>query len=249
MPFYEREEEILHLLLSGDPKSLEQLAEALFVSRSTLRRDLIKLENKGVLIRTHGSYKLLLHAADEKIPFARRLDERDKAKALIAEKAVKFVSDGMVLMLDGSTTAFALVPLLADFKNLIVLTSSAQSSLALGKMGIKNICTGGNMIHRSFSYVGADAVNAVRHYNADIAFFSCRGISDKGDACDNSAEENEIRLAMMERSDKRILLCDSSKFGKSCLHNLCHVSSLDAVLSDSPLPEKYRASSENTPYR
>ena len=239
MPFYEREEKILRLLVTGEGLSLETLAKELFVSRSTLRRDLIKLEDKGYLIRTHGSYKLVHAAADEKIPFLRRLDERDKAKALIAEKAAGYVSDGMVLMLDGSTTAFALVPQLAAFKNLIVLTSSAKTSLALGGAGIKNICTGGSMINRSFSYVGTDALRTIRSYNADLCFFSCRGITQSGYACDNSAEENEIRLAMCEQSQKRILLCDSSKFGVSCLQNLRHISAFDAVLSDAPLPKDY----------
>lgn len=239
MPFYEREEKILRLLVTGEGLSLETLAKELFVSRSTLRRDLIKLEDKGYLIRTHGSYKLVHAAADEKIPFLRRLDERDKAKALIAEKAAGYVSDGMVLMLDGSTTAFALVPQLIDFKNIIVITSSAKTSLALGGAGIKNICTGGSMINRSFSYVGTDALRTIRSYNADLCFFSCRGITQSGYACDNSAEENEIRLAMCEQSQKRILLCDSSKFGVSCLQNLRHISAFDAVLSDAPLPKDY----------
>ena len=235
MPFYEREEKILRLLVTGEGLALETLAKELFVSRSTLRRDLIKLEDKGYLIRTHGSYKLVHAAADEKIPFLRRLDERDKAKALIAEKAAGYVSDGMVLMLDGSTTAFALVPQLAAFKNLIVLTSSAKTSLALGGAGIKNICTGGSMINRSFSYVGTDALRTIRSYNADLCFFSCRGITQNGYACDNSAEG----LAMCEQSQKRILLCDSSKFGVSCLQNLRHISAFDAVLSDAPLPKDY----------
>ena len=237
MPFYEREEKILRLLVTGEGLSLETLAKELFVSRSTLRRDLIKLEDKGYLIRTHGSYKLVHAAADEKIPFLRRLDERDKAKALIAEKAAGYVSDGMVLMLDGSTTAFALVPQLAAFKNLIVLTSSAKTSLALGGAGIKNICTGGSMINRSFSYVGSDALRTIRSYNADLCFFSCRGLSLDGKLTDIATDEDYVRQHMIRHAKRSYLLCAGEKIGRLYYHNLAHISEITGVISESSLPD------------
>ena len=93
------------------------------------------------------------------------------------------------------------------------------------------------MINRSFSYIGNDALNTVSHYNADVVFFSCRGLSLDGFASDNSIEENQIRMAMMKQSAKKILLCDSSKVGKTYLHNLCHVSEVDEVICETALPQ------------
>ena len=88
------------------------------------------------------------------------------------------------------------------------------------------------MINRSFSYVGADAAATISRYNADIAFFSCRGLSDEGIPSDNSAEENDVRRAMMKQARTKILLCDKSKFGKVYLNNLCTKDEIDEVICD-----------------
>ena len=238
MPFYEREDKILSALLEKESMTTQELSAKLFVSVPTLRRDLIKLEQKGKIIRTHGGAQLVKTSADEKIPFFLREQEQNDAKDIMARKAVAYIRDGDIIMLDGSTSAYALIPYLQSFKNLIVITSSAKSSFLLGRMGINNICTGGKMITRSLSYIGEDAQNTVRQYNADVVFFSCRGLSMDGKLTDNSAEENTLRKTMLRQARRRVLLCDSSKLGFTYLNNLCHVSEVDAVVCEQPLPEQ-----------
>ena len=237
MPFYEREEKILCLLAADEVISVEEIAKRLYISKPTVRRDLDKLSKKGLIARTHGGAMLIKKAADATIPFALREQEQNSAKAIMASKAVQFIKDGDTVMLDGSTSAFAIVPLLAEFKNLIVITSSAKSSFMLGQMGIKNICTGGHMVNKSLSYVGEDAVRTVNNYNADVVFFSCRGVSTDGFLTDNSIEENQLRKAMIKKARKAVFLCDQSKFDKTYLNNLCHVSEIDEIISDGKLPE------------
>lgn len=238
MPFYEREEKIINILVQKDVMTVNELADKLYISKPTLRRDLIKLEQKGVITRTHGGASLIKNPADTKIPFALREQEQNDAKTAIARKAVSFIKDGDIIMLDATTTAYTIVPYLADFHNIIVITSSAKTSLALGQMGIRNICTGGLMIQKSFSYVGGDAQAMVSRYNADVLFFSCRGLSNNGLLSDNSIEENQLRRIMMQHAAKKIFLCDSSKIGKVCLHNLCHVSEVDEIICETKVPQE-----------
>lgn len=238
MPFYDREEKILNILLEKETITIRELSEKLFVSIPTLRRDLVKLEEKGKIIRTHGGAQLVKKSADEKIPFFLREQEQNDAKSIMAKKAVEYVKDGDIIMLDGSTSAYNIIPLLADFRNLIVITSSAKSSFLLGKMGISNICTGGRMITRSLSYVGEEAERTAANYNADVVFFSCRGLSMDGKLTDNSIEENSLRRVMIRQAKKKIFLCDSSKIGKTCLNNLCHLSEVDEMICEEKVPEK-----------
>ena len=87
MPFYEREEKIMNALLERDQLSIRELSSKLFVSVPTLRRDLIKLEQMGKVIRTHGGAQLVKKSADEKIPIVLREQERSDAKAQIARQA------------------------------------------------------------------------------------------------------------------------------------------------------------------
>ena len=240
MPFYEREDKILSMLAQKNEYSVTELAEKLYISVPTMRRDLIKLEKKGKVIRTHGGVTVIKKSADAKIPFFLREQEQDSAKEVIAKKAAECISDGDTIMLDGTTSAYHIIPYLTKFKNLIVITSGAKASIALGQTGISNISTGGRMLEMGFSYVGDDACRCVENYNADILFFSCRGISMDGWLSDNSIQENTVRRAMMHRAKKKILLCDSSKIGKVYLNNLCHISEIDGIICENELPDSIK---------
>ena len=236
MPFYEREEQILKLL-EGEGAELSDLAKRLFISLPTLRRDLIKLEKKGLITRSHGKCALKKKSPDEKIPFSLRSEEGSEAKIKMARAAAELVQDGDTVMLDASTSAYNIIPYLAEKKNILVITSGAKAAILLAHYGIKNISSGGIMINSSFSYTGADAIASISRYNADIAFFSCRALSDSGEPSDNSIEENDIRRAMMRNSKRRYLLADGRKIGKTCLNKLCEPSELDGIISDARLPE------------
>lgn len=235
MPYYERENKILEALYEVKNMSVEELSKRLFISMPTVRRDLIKLESKGFIIRTRGGAILKNNSPDTKIPLFMRENEQSEAKRIIAKKAVGFISDGDTIMLDASTTASSVIPYLADFHDILVITSGAKASVMLGEMGIKNICTGGEMVTKSFSYVGTEAEHTVLNYNADILFFSCRSLSSEGFLSDNSIEENSVRRAMMSRAKKKILLLDSTKYGKTSLNNLCHISEVDEFICEKDL--------------
>ena len=92
------------------------------------------------------------------------------------------------------------------------------------------------MITKSLSFVGEDAKRTVLDYNADVLFFSCRSLSEDGYLSDNSYEENAVRRAMMSRAKKKIFLCNSAKFNKVSLHNLCHISEVDEIISEAEVP-------------
>ncbi|MBQ8214240.1 MAG: DeoR/GlpR transcriptional regulator [Clostridia bacterium] len=237
MPFYEREEQILKILNEYENIPLITLSEMLFVSLPTLRRDLIKLEKKGLIVKKHGSVSLIKYPADTQIAFSLRAEEQNASKHLMAKRAVALIKDGSTIMLDAATSTYFIVPYLTEFKNIIVITSGAKTALLLAQYEIPNICTGGKMINKSFSYVGNDAIETVMRYNADVVFVSCRGLALDGRVSDNSIEENEVRRAMLRRSRKKVLLCDGQKIGKSYLHNLCEASEFDEIISDTALPK------------
>ena len=155
-------------------------------------------------------------------------------------KAAKLVRDGMVLMLDGSTSAYHIVPYLTGFKDLIVITSGAKTAVALAEANIRTFCTGGQMLIHSFSYVGEQAEDFVRQVNADLLFFSCHGLTDDGKMTDPAIEEANLRKVMMRSCKKKYLLCDSSKFGKTYFYNMGNVEMADGIITERDLPENLR---------
>ena len=240
MPFYEREERMLEVLSERETMTVGEIAEALFISVPTVRRDLTKLEEKGLIVRTYGGASIKQRSADAQIPFILREREGGEAKSVIAKKAASLVRDGMTVMLDGSTSAYALIPHLAEFKDVIVIATSAKAAMLLGNMGVKTICTGGHMMDGSYAFVGYEAERALEGYNADIAFFSCRGLSDDGVLSDRSIEENDLRRVMLSRSSKNVLLLDSGKIGKVYLNRLCSLDAVDELIVECDTPERFK---------
>ncbi len=219
--------------LKKDPTvSVKQLSERLFVSEPTIRRDLTELHNKGIITKVYGGAILNTAAAYREIPFFLRENEKSSTKVEIGRKAAAMVEDGMVVMLDGSTSAYYMVPYLARLNNLTVITSGAKTAVALAEANIRTFCTGGQMIIHSYSYVGEQAETFVRNINADALFFSCHGLDKYGRMTDNAIEEANLRKVMFRQSTKKILLCDSSKLGKTCFYNMGTVDDIDGIVSD-----------------
>ena len=234
----ERQRAILEYLKQKPDLKVSELAELLHVSEPTVRRDFTELHNKKLITKHYGGAILNQGTADREIPFLLRENEGSAAKSEMGREAAELIKDGMVIMLDGSTSAYHLVPYLEGKKDLIVVTSGAKTAIALAEANIQTFSTGGKMIIHSFSYVGEEAESFVRRFNADILFFSCRGVSLNGDMSDRSIEEANLRRVMMERSKKKILLCGSEKIGKGYFYSMGNVDRLDGIICERELPDQ-----------
>ncbi len=242
----ERHRRILEELKRNPNVTVKELARLLSVSEPTVRRDFTELHRKGIITKIYGGAILNQGAADREIPFLLRENEKSTIKTEMGARAANLIQDGMVVMLDGSTSAYHLVPFLARRKDLIVITSGAKTAVALAEANIRVFCTGGQMLIHSFSYVGAQAEDFVRSINADILFFSCHGLTNEGQMTDRSIEEINLRKVMFASCKKKILLCDSSKFGKTCFYNMGSVSEIDGIVSEQALPLAIRKMMEHS---
>lgn len=239
MFFNERQAEIVKILETRHSATVHYLAKELFVSEPTIRRDLSVLEENGKIKRTFGGAVLSDMIMGE-VPLVLREQTNMKEKNETAQKAVKFLKDGQVIFLDASSTAACLLDHLPKFRDLTVITNSPKASLKLAEMKIKCLCTGGILLENSIAYVGSFAEKFIRNINADILFFSCRGISLDGKLTDSSMEESELRKVMIEHSKKKVFLCSSEKIGRSYMYNLCHRTQIDEIVSNAELPDSLK---------
>ena len=229
----EREKQILEILLKEKKVSVQQLAKALFISEPSVRRDLQSLEKKNLIKRIHGGAVIEDTAVSKnKIPFLIREYEQSSAKLIIAQKAVELVKDNDVIFLDASTSAFRLIPFLASKSNITVVTNGAKALTTLAEYGINTISTGGRLVNSCLALVGEEAYKTIESINANIAFFSCRGLSDDGYLTDIAPEENFVRQKMIRNSEHSYLLCAQEKIGKKYYHNLCHKNDIDGIISE-----------------
>ncbi|MBQ7901478.1 MAG: DeoR/GlpR transcriptional regulator [Clostridia bacterium] len=229
----ERKRQILEIILKEKKVNVKELSKRLFISEPSIRRDLAELEKEKLLRRVHGGAILEEHSDSYiKIPFIIREFEFYDAKNIIAKKAADLVKDGDVIMLDASSSAYAMIPFLADKSNITVITSGVKSLIRLAEYGINTYSTGGRLLPSCLSMIDSDAQDTISNYNADIVFFSCRGLSEDGIATDFSIEENLVRQKMIAQSKRAVLLCAGEKYGKKYMHNLCKVKDIDCVVSE-----------------
>ncbi|MBR6793840.1 MAG: DeoR/GlpR transcriptional regulator [Clostridia bacterium] len=228
-----REKQILEILLKEKRVTVKQLAELIYISEPSVRRDLKSLEKQNLIRRVHGGAVLEETALSQtKIPFLVREYEQCDAKAIIARKAIEFIEDDSVIFLDASTSCYYLIPFLAEKRNLVVITNGVKILSRLAEYNIHAISTGGTLINSCLALVGEDAYKTIEGYNADVAMFSCRGVSEDGYLTDINPEENNVRRWMIKQAKRSYLLCASEKLGKQFFHNLCHRDELDGVITD-----------------
>ncbi len=227
----ERQEQILSVLEKRKSISVKLLAQLLYVSEPTVRRDLENLQQQGKVQRTHGGV-VLRKVSDTEIPLMYREDQNNDAKKTIAEKAVKHIRDGDVIFLDASSTVSYLIPHLKKFRDLLVVTNSPKTSIRLGEHNIKNYCTGGQLLMHSVAYVGSETEKFVSKINADLFFFSSRGYTEEGRITDSSESEAAVKKAMLQNAEKSYYLCDSSKRNKKYAFNVCTTKELAGIITE-----------------
>lgn len=237
MSFDDREEKILNILKDKTFVRNSDLARMLYVSVSTMRRDIKKLEQQGFIVKEHGICRLGEKLWDERTTYELREQQAKEAKLKMAEKAIRYVKENDRIMLDGSSSAYSIVSLLKNYRNVQVITNNAKVSYTCGMSNIPNISLGGSMVSWTFSFVGQETIKSIKKYDADIVFFSCKGVSKEGYLTDTFKEENNVRKEMMKRARKKVALIHSDKFGNEYLHNLCHVSEVDEIICEKQLPD------------
>ena len=137
--------------------------------------------------------------------------------------------------MDASTSAFRVIPFLLSKDNITVVTNGVRALTSLAEFNINTISTGGRLVNSCLALVGDEAYKTIDSINANIAFFSCRGISDDGYLTDISPEEDYVRQRMIKNAKHSYLLCATDKFGKKYFHNLCHKDEISGIISENDL--------------
>ena len=235
----ERQTSILKIIIKEKCVSVNDLAQRLYASRPSIRRDLAALEKQKLIRRVHGGAVIDENGISEiKIPFLTRELEQSDEKTRIAARSSELIKDEDVIFLDASSTAYALIPYIAAKKDITVITNGLKALMKLSEYHITAISTGGNVNASCLAMVGDDAIRTINTYNADLCFFSCRGLSETGELTDISAPENNVRREMIKRAERSYLLCTENKIGHKYYHKLCSVSDRSGVITENELPDK-----------
>lgn len=232
----ERRKKIIELAHQEKKVLVSVLSRMFDVTEETIRRDLEKLENEGIVNRTYGGAVLNRHT-NEDLPFTTRNVLNTDIKRDIALKALDLINDGDTLMLDPSSTSFEFMKLLTNKNNLTVITNSINILHDFTGSEMNIVSTGGSLRTRSLSLVGPVAQDTLQRYNVDKAIISCKGIDLEKGITESNEPECELKKYMLRQCDKIILLADHTKFDKTAFTVLSKLEHIDYLITDQ-LPSK-----------
>lgn len=227
----ERQEQILELLRENRRASVELLSERLYASAATIRRDLAEMDERKLLRRVRGGAELI-DGMNRDTPLLVRANKNRALKEKIAALALRFAHGKRTLFLDSSSTVTVLAERMAEFRNITAICSGMATLRLLNERATAElICCGGTVVNNS-SLVGRSAVHTIESYHADVCFFSCCGLSLACGATEAQEENAAVKKAMCENADLRVLLCDSTKFGRNFFCRSCGFGDIDIIVTD-----------------
>ncbi|MBE6243363.1 MAG: DeoR/GlpR transcriptional regulator [Bacteroidales bacterium] len=241
----QRRKYILDQIVKDGFVKVSDLAESLGVTQTTIRKDLNYLESQGVLQRAHGSAIPPSQQMMDLNLSAKKLINFE-AKQKIAEKAASLIkSDDSILVASGSTISL-FAEALKPKGRLNVVSISVNISAHLGDIpGITVMQVGGILYGNTLSVLGAEASKTIENLYCSKVFFGVDGIDlDYGLTC-GTGEEASITQKMMQSSQTKIVLSDSSKVGQRGFARICEVGDIDILITDSGMPLETRQRIEN----
>jgi DeoR/GlpR family transcriptional regulator of sugar metabolism len=234
----ERREGILRLLETSEIVTVAELVQKLGASEATVRRDLVQLDQRGALRRTHGgARRLTLRGVTT--PFAARVGINAEAKGRIAAAAAGMLAHGESVVLDGGTTCLEVARRLTD-PSLRVVPLSLRSATVLGDAGAQITMCGGDVRPDELSATGARALSSISTMRFDTAIVSCRGFTLSEGVTSYDSEDAAIKAAAIRYSSRIILLCDETKWGKTAFGWVADTQDLTAVVTDHVLTRDER---------
>lgn len=233
----ERQEVLLRRLTDTGRIDAAALAAELGVSNESVRKDLALLEERGLLRRVHGG-AILLHELRSEPGIESRTSFAAQKRA-IARAALEHVPTGGSILLDAGSTTAQLAAVLPADSALFVCTNSLPIASALTELPAVTVQSlGGTVRRQSRAGVGPLTVGALAAVNVDVAFLGANAVSATRGLTTPDEQEGMTKKAMFGAARRRILLADSSKFGRERLHRYAELTDLDLVITDAGVSEE-----------
>lgn len=230
----ERKGEIVRLAAEQAKLLVLDLAERFNVSPVTIRSDLRELEQLGLLRRTHGGAMAIGEERagfepDNKCKTAHQMEQ----KRMIARKALEFIQDGDIIILDTGTTTLELAKLLSERNHLTVVVNDLEIAGCLEQYEHINVVMIGGTVRKQFQCtVGLFAIKLLKELNVDKAFMATNSVSLARGCTTPDIAQAEVKKAMLEVSTQSFLLCDSSKFEHNAFVQFAPLNQIDIIITD-----------------
>lgn len=240
-----RQAEILEALRkAGGSARIQSLASTLEVSDETIRRNLRRLVEGGLVQKHHGGARLVERAVEADLNT--RLQEHAEPKRRIAEEVARLVEDGSSMFLDVGSTTGLIAEALQRHSGLSVVTNSVAVAYRLAmRNGNRVFFAGGELRGNDGGTFGPEALAFVRNFRLDLAVISTSGICPERGLMFSDLSEAQLARAMVGQAARCIVAADSRKFHRTAPILLGDPRDIDILVTDEDPPEDLAAAARH----
>jgi len=238
----ERQQRILEEIKNKGAATISELSKNFNVSEMTIRRDLNRLEEEGLIKRTYGG-ALSLEVATFEPTFQEKDSINIEEKRRIGAVAISIINEGDTIFLTTGTTTMQIVKNLLKSRshmNLTIVTNSLNNAYELCKLNnIRLFVIGGEVRKKSYAMVMPQIEESLRGIYIDKLFLGINGLSiEYGLTVPNPLEAQFCQL-VIRKSKETIVVADHSKFGKVTFAHVVNLGEIDKVITDSAVDQRY----------
>lgn len=232
----ERRQEILNRINREGRVAVTELSRLLGVSEVTIRQDLQILAEQNLVVRTHGG-AIPAHRLAPELSLALRRQQQVLAKDHIGAAGAALIHDGEAIFLDTSSTALAIATRLMQHREVTVITNSiaiVQELMPFPDLTV--VMPGGRLRRETASLIGVDGLAMLEGYNIQKGFFGAHGLTLEEGLTDVSADEADVKAALIERCREVIAIVDATKWGRVGFASFAPLSAIDCIITDASAP-------------
>jgi DeoR/GlpR family transcriptional regulator of sugar metabolism len=225
----ERQQLILEKLGTDKKVTLVDLGQLLNVSYDSVRRDVIELEDKGLLKKVHGG--AIAHSYLSMKP-SKGLGIVNTEFVTIAKKALKLLENNKIIIMDGGTTNFYIAEQIPKNLELTIVTNNPHLATALAEHPkIEIILLGGSFYKRYQITIGSKTIQDLEHIQADLYFMGINSISIENGLAIRHYEESILKQKMMNVSRKTVTCVLEEKINRKENYSVCNFTDLDYLIT------------------
>lgn len=232
----ERQQSILEQLETNKKVSLVTLSQQMSVSYDSIRRDIIELEEMGLLKKVHGgaianSY-LTMKARQE-------MGIQNPEILSVTKKALKIIESGQIILMDGGSTNLYIAEQLPKNLDITIVTNNPPLALSLNEHNNIEVILLGGKLHKRYQITsGLELSEQLKYLKADYYFMGIVGAHlQEGLTLRDYQEANQKRR--MIASARKVVACvTSEKINYAAPHQICGIETLNLMITSQEIPTK-----------
>lgn len=209
-----RQEEIVKMVNTNKSVTVAFLVQEFKSSESTIRRDIVSLDQQGLLVKVFGgAISLPSDITTTEQSMEQKKDLNIEAKIQIAKYAASLIEANDLVFIDGGTSSGCMIDYLTE-KTATYVTNGLLHAKKLVDLGFETILIGGTLKKSTEAVIGAEAILNIQKYNFTKGFFGTNGVKLDLGFTTPDINEASTKTAAINKTLKSYILADSSKFNQ-----------------------------------